>query len=357
MVELATQKVAPRKSAQRKESKDQGRKSERPGLPMLRTSERTSFRRCRQRWWWGWREGLTGPFTANSLWFGEGIHVALATRYQPGKRRGPHPAKTWAEWVGEEKRRIYTQPNPDVDETVIVDALELGTAMLEHYVDHYGKDDALDFISVEQPFQIEIPAWDSTVGLPTLYCGTFDGVFRDQTDDTIWLIEHKTAKSISTLHLPLDDQAGSYWAVATTSLRRQKLIGPKESLEGIRYNYLRKAMPDQREVNANGERLNKDGSVSKQQPAAYFLREPVFRLPSEQLMQIERIKQESHEMQLVRNGVLPVTKNPTANCWWDCPFFQMCQLHEAGDDWQSFRDAMFVVEDPYWAHRNKSTAE
>lgn len=333
---------------------------------MIRTSERTAFRRCRQKWYWAWRQGLRPPFAANALWFGEGVHVALAAWYKQGTKRGPHPAETFDAWVGSERRRIFTQPNPSVDDTEIVDAKELGMAMLNHYVNHYDKDEQFNFIITEQPFQRMVATGGAFMGQPffkdTEYCGTFDGVFRDTegvygTPGKPWLIEHKTAKSISTLHLPLDDQAGSYWAVATDTLRRLKMIKPTEELEGILYNFLRKAMPDDRPTNAEGMRLNKDGSVSKSQPAPYFVREPVFRYPQERSVQLQRIKDESHEMQLVRAGILPVTKNPTKDCAYDCPFLNMCQLHEANDDWQDFRDAVFIVEDPYAAHRRKSAAE
>jgi hypothetical protein len=334
-------------------------KAKAPRQMMVRTSERTSFRRCRQRWWWGWREGLKAPFRANSLWFGEGIHFALAAYYKQGTRRGPHPAETFSKWVGLESRRIFTKPNPDVDETEIVEAKALGVGMLEAYVEKYAGDPNFEFIVTEQPFQRPVSMKDNSLWalaqrtLEFLYCGTFDGVFRDH-DGKIWLIEHKTAKQISTLHLPLDDQAGSYWLVATDVLRRLKLIGPKEQIEGIRYNFLRKALPDSREVNAEGMRLNKDGSVSKSQPAALFLREPVFRFPGERRTQLSRIQDEAVEMALVKAGVLPVTKNPTKDCAYDCQFFQMCQLHESGDDWQSYRDMMYTVEDPYSDHRKSA---
>jgi hypothetical protein len=337
------------------------RKTTKPPRPMMvRTSERLAFRRCRQKWWWGWREGLKAPFRTSALWFGEGIHFALANYYKEGTKRGPDPAETFDKWVGLERRRIFTKPNPDVDEQQIVDAKDLGVGMLEAYVEKYAADPNLDFIVTEQPFQRPIPMGGSALWaraqsiLEFLYCGTFDGVFR--TEGKPWLIEHKTAKQISTLHLPLDDQAGSYWMVATNVLRKLKLIGPKEELEGIRYNFLRKALPDDRPTNPEGMRLNKDGSVSKNQPVPYFHREDVFRYPGERRTQLTRIQDEATEMALVKAGILPVTKNPTHDCHWDCQFFQMCQLHESGDDWKDYRKTIYTIEDPYAVHR-KSAAE
>lgn len=350
---MATQKVAPKKSAQRKAAKAVARRTTpRPQQIMIRTSERRDFRRCRQRWWWGWRDGLKTPWVANSLWFGEGVHIALAAWYLPGTERGPHPAGTFSDWVGDERRRIYTLPNVEIDETKIVDALDLGVAMLTNYVETYGEDSNMEFISIEQTFQIWVPALVDGI-MDTLYLGTFDGVYRDW-QGRIWLIEHKTATAIQITHLPLDDQAGSYWAVATQVLREMGLIGAHEELEGIMYNFLRKAMPDTRQRNREGMYLNQDGSISKKQPSAYFHREPVFRFPRERATQFKRIADESLEMQMVRRGELPVTKNPTRDCPHDCSFFTMCQLQESGDDWEDYRDAIYKVEDPYADHRKSA---
>jgi hypothetical protein len=327
-------------------------------LPIIRTSERKDFRRCQIRWWWGWRMGLTKPFAAGSLWFGEGYHIALAEWYRNGLDRGPHPAETFAAWVGEERRRIFTTPNPGVDEVEIVNAKDLGVAMLNAYVERYGRDEHMYFMATEQVFQMLIPGLSQGDPFIAIFAGTFDGVYRDLTDDSIWLIEHKTAKAIQTGHLSLDDQAGGYWMAATQVLRHAGLIGPREELSGIRYNFSRKAMPDDRPINADGMRLNKDGTVSKSQPAPYFVREPVLRTRAERQTQIERIRDEARQMDAIRKGDLPITKNPTRDCQWDCPFFNMCELHEAKEAWEDYATAMYVVEDPYADHRTrKSTAE
>src|SRR5438874_2584125 len=71
------------------------------GLPLLRTSERGSFRRCPQRWWWGTVEGLSPRESAIPLWFGTGWHLIMAHHYcGPGKKRGKTPLKVWREYVG-----------------------------------------------------------------------------------------------------------------------------------------------------------------------------------------------------------------------------------------------------------------
>jgi hypothetical protein len=155
----------------------------------------------------------------------------------------------------------------------------------------------------------------------------------------------------------LDDQAGSYWAIASTILRAEGVLGPKELIEGIMYNFLKKAKQDIRPENANGEKLNKDGSISKRQPKPNFKRELVERSQRERRTMIERIQNEVTWMNAARRRPDILTKTPTDRCHWDCSFYDMCMLHErGGDDWKQFRDAMYYQEDPYADHR-KSAGE
>ena len=66
-------------------------------------------------------------------------------------------------------------------------------------------------------------------------------VFHDLKDGSIGS-GHKTAKAVKTGHLTLNDQAGGCRLAATTVLRHRSSFGPRESLAGIRYNFLRKAV-------------------------------------------------------------------------------------------------------------------
>lgn len=335
-------------------------------IPIIRTSERRAKKRCEQRWGWAYRDGLVPKGTpATPLWFGTGIHEALAQWYGTGSERGIHPADAWLDWVKEEEVFIRTNQMDDgnYDNDEFVDAKELGEAMLVGYVEEYGEDDNWDVIGVETPFQIDIPypippanvepARDSLA----IYAGTFDGVYRDLADDTIWLMEHKTAKTISLRHLPLDDQAGSYWAVASKILQHEDVLRKGDKIEGIMYNFLRKALPDARPKNDEGKYLNKNGSVSKSQPSSLFVREPVYRDRRERATQLRRIQNEAMRMNEARQRLDRLDKNPTADCSWDCAFYDLCLLHEKGDEsWEDYRDAMFTVRDPYADHR-KSAAE
>jgi hypothetical protein len=376
-------------------------------LPILRTSERSAFKRCPAKWWWAYREGLKPKGAeATPLWFGTGVHIALAEWYLPGTKRGPHPAETFAKFAGDALTSVKIADATEERVAEYVDGKELGIRMLEGYVRKYGRDEQWHFISAEQAFRMNVPwpkseenrqgIWVVEDGQVMLvYAGTFDGVYRDLATGRIELLETKTAKAIMTSHLPLDDQAGSYWAVASYVLAQQGLIKPGERISAINYNFLRKALPDERPVDAEGYHTNKPtkahylaalerwlpdqklaakakldelealaklrnvtvlGERSKTQPLPLFHREFVNRTAAERRTQLRRIQDEALIMRAVKEGLLPVTKTPTRNCTWDCDYVTMCKLQEAGGDWKTHREVAFVQLDPYADHR-KSTDE
>jgi hypothetical protein len=385
------------------------------GLPIIRTSERRDFLHCWWKWYHAWRMGLR-PLgqEATPLLFGTWVHLALAEWYKyPGLKRGPHPAETFAEVAEAELMFIRTEARsrgisaPGGTEFLIeeklVPAKELGAIMLEGYVKEYGTDPRWHVIEPERSGQVDVPDPRNPSGDPiAIYAFTYDLVFRDMEDGFVKLGEHKTAKALSTLHLPLDPQAGAYWAVAEPHLRKEGLMGPKERLHGIEYNFLIKRLPDERPKNRDGyatnlpkkehyvsalagisiyegvdgrnrivptekltvERLKEIadtaslkvlGEVSANQPKPLFHREFVDRTVGERLKQIERIQNEALIMNLLRRKELPLTKNTSRDCSF-CNFNTLCTLDEQGRDTADLIEATFSQQDPYAAHR-KSTEE
>jgi hypothetical protein len=372
--------------------------------PIIRTSERRDFKRCPWRWWQAWRKGLVPVGSvSDALWFGTGVHIALASHYcGPGLKRGPHPAVTFGKWATAEMRFIKTSDKfgngaRATIEEKLVPALELGTTLLEEYIRTYGPDDSWWVIAPEQSGQVSVPDPTDPQQVLAIYGFTYDLVFRDLIDEQIWLGEHKTAKAIMLDHLPLDDQAGSYWAVAGPQLQADGLLGKREKIAGIMYNFLKKSLPDTRPRNAQGMYTNQPGKadyievlkdvvaghsapslgklkleslaeiargygiqvfgeVSKLQPKPLFVREAVFRTARERGSQIDHIQTEALHMRAFREGTLPLYKNPTKDCQWDCSFYNLCLLDEGGGDARQYQRAMYSVADPYASHR-KSTEE
>lgn len=368
-------------------------------IPILRTSERRAFKRCPQRWWWSYREGLRRHGSeATPLWFGTGVHLGLAEYYIPGLKRGRHPAETFAEFCGDVLHTIKVADATEEKVAEYEDATSLGITLMEEYVKHWNGDASWDFIQAEQTFSLDVP-WPEAdrqqlyvvepgTGAMIQYKGTYDGVYRDLVDGRIKLLETKTAKAIQTGHLTMDDQAGSYWAVATHTLRSDGLIKADERISEITYNFIRKALPDDRPRDPQGYACNKPvksdyaaalaledvrklkiedlermarsrgltvlGERSKVQPSPIFQRESVPRTSAERKSQLRRIQDEAVVMQAYRDKSLPLIKNPTRDCGWDCSFFQMCELHERGGNWEDYKKVAFRVEDPYKDHRKSS---
>lgn len=376
---------------------------------ILRTSERTLFKKCQWRWERNYQDGLTPRYEDKSaLWFGTGIHLALEKYYIPGEKRGVDPVETWKKYcddTGADTTYINTEHNGDGN--FAVEAKELGSAMLRAYLEEYGNEAWMKVIATEFDFQVGV-RYDGfyrdddgevkskpEVGV---YVGQMDLIYRDLRDGKIYVMDHKTCKqlgSANTQYLPLDDQAGAYYAVAVTALRKAKLIGPKERISGIVYNYLVKAMPDDRPKNKKGQSCNKPkkehfikalmkhdkpedpeehekmlkkltvaeleeralaarltvlGEVSKNQPPKRFDRVLVKKTPKQQNAQIMRMGQDLTAMSVVRNGVAVATKNPSRDCTF-CPFQELCETHERGLDYTDLAEAAYATWDPYEAHR------
>lgn len=380
-------------------------------IPMLRNSERLSFKRCQHLWWWAWHEGLEKRGTPSTpLWFGTGIHLALATWYSgPGTKRGPHPAETWEAFADDVVDTVKIPGLNEEDEDRFVNAAELGKAMMENYVNVYGKDEHMYVIQPEQTFDINVPwpklpdhhlliALTERRKILTKLVGTYDLVYRDLISDQLWLEEHKTAAAISTAHLAIDDQGGTYYATAARTLEKNGLIKKGERLRGIEYNFMRKGLLDPRPRNAQGAYTNKPGKkhytaallnvphtgrteaelmrmkldrldelarearltvvgdVSKRQPAPLLLREKIHRTSKERSSQLRRIQNEAVQIELVRSGVLVPSKTPTRDCARFCQFYDLCEMDERGSDTTDFKRGLFTKRDVYADHR-KSTDE
>lgn len=327
-------------------------------VPLLRNSERSDFLRCQIRWWWKWRRGLTKNLVPHGpLWFGTGVHLALAEWYIPGSTRGREPRETWEEYCDTSIRDVVRIPTSSPTGEIVVeyeDAKELGGIMFDHYRATYGLDDQWEMIAPEQTFSVLIPdpREDDPVALVN-YVGTTDGVFRNKNTRRIWLLENKSATQFMFGHLPLDNQAGSYLTVMETQLREMGVLRKNERIAGILYNILMKRKPHNKPKDAEGRYLNKDGSVSKVQPQDTLHRMPITRTIIEQHRHVKRIQTETLQMEPLRHSYQSLMKTPTYMCAYDCDFFELCQVHEGGDDEtvERFIELSYKSEDPYYDHR------
>jgi len=286
--------------------------------------------------------------------FGDLIHRALADYYIPEtmkrRRRGPHPAgsflKYYDEIVEHGKELGLRVPR---DDQRWRDARELGEEMMTNYIDTYGKDLQYVVLYPEMPFAIDI--YDHDNRYLVTWVGVSDAFIYDIGRGEYGLFEHKTAATISTGHLFLDEQASTYWTLIPRWLEENEILRPGMKMGFMLYNCMRKAKKDERPVNEDGHYLNKDGTVSKNQPPPLFKREIVLRGPHDREAAYDRIVAQATEMNMARTGDLEVYKAPGKDCK-SCQFRDMCELHESGADWKEFARLTMVSgkRDPYAQH-------
>jgi hypothetical protein len=157
----------------------------------------------------------------------------------------------------------------------------------------------------------------------------------------------------------MDDQAGGYWSFGVDALIEQALLAKNKQLNGMLYNYLRKALPDERPSRiVNGKRLylnqptkaNPEGEVSKKQPSPYFTRIPILRDEYDKQMARTRAATDYRRVELLRSGELEMSKSPGMFSCPGCAVKDACELHETGADYEAFMKQTMKSWDPYAEH-------
>ena len=360
-------------------------------VPLIRTSERGDFKSCQFYWYHHWVRGLSAPTVPTWSWFGTAIHKALEVRYPIGVKRGPlgQVLEAFEVACDGEQRRIWGAGG-ELDDEEWHNGIELGKAMLTGYVKKYDQDSRWEVIHTEQPFQIDVrhPRNDRLIAV---YCGTWDLFVWDRIDKVYRLVDHKTRAQFKNdwTFYDLNDQGGSYLWVAPEVLRHMGLLGPRDSIDGIVFNMLRKAMPQP--VAEDGIRYNlpkrshfeaalkaagaistveppkmsvaKLAALAKEweldvkgdpkavQPSPLFRRYTTRRGEEQRVNQGRKVLAEATHMDLVRRGRLPILKHPTEDCV-RCPLFDYCQLDELDpEEAEGYAASVLVKRDPYADHR------
>jgi Zierdtviridae exonuclease len=322
---------------------------------LIRTSERSTYRKCRWAWDLSYNHRLRQRRPSPVLRFGTLVHEALAEYYIPGKKRGPHPAKNF---IRAYERNIaemgeFRIKMTDEEDTKWEDAKEMGVEMLQDYVELYEGDQDWEVIASECPF--EAPVYHPRTGvLLFYYAGIVDLIMRQRSTGRIFVWDHKTTDSIGRWlkTLGMNEQASAYWTHAVPWMRDQGIINSKvfDDMSGLYFNFLRRARRDTRPQNALGQYLNQDGSVSKKQPADRFHREPTYRSEGDRARQLQRSLDDYQEITMVQNGELPVVKSPGPFTCGMCGWLDVCELHETGADWQTLLAGITEEWDPYDEH-------
>lgn len=335
-------------------------------LPIVHTSDRIAFKRCRRKWDLGsyMRRNLTSIRVNDKLWLGTGIHHALSEYY--GAERNILLAFT--EWANERIAELQEDNGLwDEQKSMIQEQVELGLGMLEHY-DMWAKEEDPKWfkrvVFTERDFRVPIykPGTTEIVGW---YEGRLDGVVEDQYG-LYWLLEHKSAAAVDTAKLPLDEQCTSYlWAA-------EQLYGIK--LEGILYNIMRKKLPRKPELlKAGGFSVAKNIDTTWQTYMATLVAHygSVEAIPMDKYKDIlvtlhekgnnffvrERVRRNRFEIEnagvqiyeeltdMTRDD-LHLYRNPTRDCMWDCDFRSVCLCMSDGSDYQYLLDSCYKYRPP-----------
>lgn len=225
----------------------------------LHVSDAKMFRDCRRRWFFASprMSNLQPNYPDTAFWLGIGVHLALQYYYRnDGKRLGPDRVQLvaealtlFSEWSTRNIDDIYDRVKGNIDESKVQDlrdTRELGLAILEHYFDWCPAEDDFRVRHTETDFELPL-LYD---GKPLQFTtkdgrviemwirGRIDAVV-EKPDGSWWLIEHKTARTISpqltTFYALSDEQSGLYVHAA------ERTFG--HPVEGVVYNLLRKKAP------------------------------------------------------------------------------------------------------------------
>lgn len=321
-------------------------------LPMIGTSDRILFRRCRRRW--NWQSPMRGNLEAigtpiEALWLGTGVHYALED-YHSHRTHGTAVAAFLA-YLG--AFRVAERP---LDWR---NAAQVGLGMLDYYERHWlPQRDEFQTLWVPDAAGVMVPQVEVNFLIPLphapgFYRGTFDRVVTDPFG-RYWVLDYKTAKKHDTAKLPTDPQVTAYCWAATQIYGQQ--------FEGVVYMQMLKTPPGPPTRLKNGTfskaktqattypiyrtaLMEEYGHIppdyqefvdwlSNQETAdgdAYIRRDLVRRNQAQLEAEGGKILAESLDM---LNPELPLYPNPTFNCAFDCPFREPCIAMDDGSDWR-----------------------
>jgi hypothetical protein len=218
----------------------------------IHISDVLAFKSCRRKWDYSslLRRNLTPIGIYAPFFTGRVIHGALDALY----RYGINPADEVIELVAKETKELQ-EKFPTVHAAnvpTINEQMALCVAILEHYMQwrasFRGKfnDNDLDFLNVEQAFNVPMRTNRGFLARSLRLAGRFDGIVRHKKDDQLYLWEVKTTRSIAQRlkQLDLEEQADAYCIAA------QELL--QQPIAGVIYTLIRKAVPQSPQVLKNG---------------------------------------------------------------------------------------------------------
>lgn len=316
-------------------------------LPVIRTSDRVLFKRCRRKWNWqsGTRQNLQVKGTSiDALWFGTGFHFALEDYH--GYNRFGNPVEAFRAYC---KAFRAEELPPSIREL-----WPLGRDMLSYYTTYWlPRRNEFQTLWINNIPQCEVRFEIVFPGINYVLRGTFDRVVADSMT-RLWVEDYKTAKKMDTNKLDTDPQITVYTLAANILYGRD--------FEGVLWAQFLKEVPAKPAILKSGEvSLNKSQHTTyglyletlkevfgKRVPAKYveflnylassetpegdrYIRWDLVRRNEYQLRsELQKFVAEAREMNDPNLALYP---NPTRDCAWDCDFKSPCLAMDDGSDW------------------------
>lgn len=295
---------------------------------IISVTERAEYRRCRRRWNLGSsnRQGLTKLVPNTALGLGTLIHAALADWLVHPDLNLRHVfifrAKQQVDIV---KALYHKQTGRDLTQEELGnlwDAINLGSAMMENYQEHWKTPlpPGFELVSPEQRVQIPIP------GTAHILEGRLDGIIRElEGKRRLYVLEHKTYSTRPDEEtLSINDQFIAYqWMLTKLD------IG---DVAGVAYDGLwKRAAPPKKVENRPGELHD------------LFVRTRLYRTRHELVEFEQQLALEAREMA----GAPAIYMNRTwdGSCKWGCEYNTLCFAMSKGDDVDHIRSRLYTTKE------------
>jgi transcriptional regulator with XRE-family HTH domain len=306
-------------------------------------SELRTFKRCRRKWWLSWYRGLTSRVESptGALAIGQRIHRALREWYVPSGTPGIDPRDALEifitrDWTAVIQRYEAQQLEVPLElRRKFAAEADLERAMIEGYVQwliEEGEDADLEVIAPETYVEVEVTDRLIPLAKPTRVIGKLDVRVRRRRDRVRRFIDHKTTGNFSqsVRLLPLDEQMLHYMLLEWLSTEEGE-----ERCDAALYNMLRKVKRTARAEPPFYRRVTVHHSVRELESYRERL-----------LATIEDVRLAEERLDagdLTNRWAYP---NPTKDCAWDCPFFQVCPMFDDGSRAEEMLEQYFQIGDP-----------
>jgi len=271
---------------------------------------------CRFSWYLGYRMGYKPKRSSMALELGSGIHEAL-DHYYSGQG---DPVSFFEQWADGRIEAMDPQWEDDIKN--LKEAKELGSQMLQGYLERYDGKDDFDVIATEKTLSRKLPVpGTGTLSKCSVVC-RLDGLVRDHATGKLFSLEHKTFSRFSPALLELDHQ---FTAQVWVGQNLANEMGLDEPVVGVIYNGLRKQAPGPK------VKLN------------LFERHKLYRTERHIEVFLHRAYWQYREMNREK---LPIYPQPNQVRCGQCDFKEVCTEYQRGGDWR------FILREQFTQRNN-----